>query len=33
MSMACLWPGFDLDLDSPRAGFGAVLFPGGGMFV
>ena len=28
-----VWPGFGLDLDSLRAGFGVVLCPGGGMFV
>ena len=31
--MACLWPGFSLNLDSLGAGFGVVLCPGGGMFV
>ena len=33
LSMTCLWPGFGLDLDSLRAGFGVVLCFGGGMFV
>ena len=32
LSMACLWPGFDLDLDSLGAGFGVVLCLGGGKF-
>ena len=31
--MACLWHGFDLDLDSPRARSRDVLCSGGGMFV
>ena len=31
--MACLWLGFGLDLDSLEARSGAVLCPGGGMFV
>ena len=30
--MTCLWPGFSLDLDSLRTGYGAVICPGGGMF-
>ena len=29
LSMACLWPGFGLDLNS----LGAILCSGGGMFV
>ena len=33
LSMACLWPSFGLDLDSPKAGSGVVLCPGDGMFV
>ena len=33
LSMACLCPGFGLDLDSLGAGSGAILCPGGGMFV
>ena len=33
LSVACLWPGFGPDLDSLRAGSGAVLCLGGGMFV
>ena len=33
MSMACLWPGFSLDLDSLRVGSGAILCPSGGMFM
>ena len=32
LSMACLWPGFDLDLDSLGAGFRVVLCSGGGKF-
>ena len=31
--MTCLWPGFGLDLDSPRAGSGTVLCLGRGKFV
>ena len=30
LSMACLWPGFSLDLDSLRAGSKTVLCPGCG---
>ena len=33
LSMACLWPGFILDLDSLWAGFETVLYPGCGMFM
>ena len=33
LSMACLWLGFNLDLDSPGARSGVVLYPGGGIFV
>ena len=33
LNMACLWLGFGLDLDSPRARSGVILCPGGGMFV
>ena len=33
LSMACLWPGFGLDLDSLNSGSGVVLCSGGGMFV
>ena len=33
LTMTCLWPGFDLDLDSLGAGFGVVLYSGGGMFL
>ena len=33
LSMACLWPGFGLDLDSLGVGFGTILCPGCGMFV
>ena len=33
MFVAWIWPRFGLDLDSLGAGFGAVLCPGGGMFV
>ena len=33
LSMACLWPGFGLDLDSLGVGSRAVLFPSNGMFV
>ena len=33
LSMTCLWPSFSLDLDNYGVGFGAVLCPGGGMFV
>ena len=31
--MACLWLSFGLDLDNLGARSGAVLCPGGGMFV
>ena len=33
LSMACLWPGFSLDLDRLGVGSGVVLCLGGGMFV
>ena len=33
LSMACLWPGISLDLNSLGAGFGIVLCPGCGMFM
>ena len=31
--MACLWLGFGLDLDGLTVGSGAILCPGGGMFM
>ena len=33
LSMAYLWSDFVLDLDSLGVGSGAILCPGGGMFV
>ena len=33
LNMACLWPGFGLDLDSLGVGSRVLLCPGGGMFV
>ena len=33
LSMACLWPGLGLDLDSRKDGSGVVLCPGGDMFM
>ena len=33
LSIACLWLGFSLDLDSLGVGSRAVLCPGGGMFM
>ena len=33
LSMACLWPGFGLNLDNLGAGSGVVLCLSGGMFV
>ena len=33
LSMACLWPGFSLDLDSLRDGSRTVLYPDCGMFM
>ena len=33
LSMACLWPGISLNLNSLRAGFRTLLCPGCGMIV